>query len=145
MRTSPQGSTDAGGETTKPGCTVIGIWQVELGTMLLRQDSKRLQCSCDKLHPQQMQLPSNTCQPQSFWLPRLVCTKLCFASTQLHSSKMWCTALKTPGQQGKAFDKAEQQHLFSLFGQLGIDISLAPAQQVRGNQVTQHNSTLVCR
>ena len=37
------------------------------------------------------------------------------------------------------------KHLFSLFGQLGTDISLAPAQQVGGNQVTQHNSTLVGR
>lgn len=35
------------------------------------------------------------------------------------------------------------KHLFSLFGQLGTDVSLAPAQQVGRNQVTQHNSTLV--
>ena len=37
------------------------------------------------------------------------------------------------------------RHLFSLFGQLGTDISLAPAQQVGGNEVTQHNSTLIGR
>lgn len=49
------------------------------------------------------------------------------------------------GQVHRGCNSSEQQHLFSLFGQLGIDISFAPAQQVGGNQVTQHNSTLVCR
>ena len=35
------------------------------------------------------------------------------------------------------------RHLFCLFGQLGLDVHLAPPQQVRRDQVSQHHSTLV--
>lgn len=43
-----------------------------------------------------------------------------------------------------ALPAAAATHLLRLLGQLRVDISLAPTQQVRGNDVPQNYSALVC-